>query len=427
MRTTFRHAVVQVLRSVQAGWMILGVTLIMLLLVESCARVQRARSGVDTPRNPVASGEPQATFDWFPGYTREYDATRPQVWRSFVYWGRRPGFKGQYVNVDSAGRRVTPQPLAPATPAARVFFFGGSTMWGTSQRDGHTIPAEAARRLQAIAGPGQRIEVTNLAENGYVMTQEILVLMRQLQAGNRPDVVVFYDGINDVGTTVQNGVAALPQNEAKRVAEFAMGRVIDRSGFERGLRKDMRAWKALAGAGIKQFALYDWAQSKKAPPAESYIGADSAARLTARMYGENARMIEALGTAYGFVPIFVWQPSLSSTTKQLTPYEQRTMQSIERSPYWRRQKETHQVIAPYLDSAMATVAPERFVNAIGLFKGDTMAVFTDRIGHNTEASIPRIVDSFWPVLEAAIQRQRAAAQRARPGTVAVTPVPQRTN
>jgi hypothetical protein len=206
-----------------------------------------------------------------------------------------------------------------------------------------------------------------------------------------------------------------------------MGRVLDRSGYERGLRRDMRAWRTLAGEGIKQLAFYDWILSKKALPEQSYIGADSAARLTARMYGENARMVEALGKAYGFVPIFVWQPSPSSTSKQLTPYEQRTMQSIERSPYWQRQKETHRVIGPILDSTMTSVAPGRFINAVGLFQGDTMAVFTDRIGHNTEASVPRIVGSFWPALEAAVKQRLASGQRADAGSLAVVPVSHRSN
>ena len=56
---------------------------------------------------------------------------------------------------------------------------------------------------------------------------------------------------------------------------------------------------------------------------------------------------------------------------------------------------------------MAIVAPARFVNAALLFKGDTLSVFVDRIGHNTEISVPRIVDAFWPALEGAVNRQRS--------------------
>ena len=93
-------------------------------------------------------------------------------------------------------------------------------MWGTSQRDDKTIPAEASRRLQALAGPSRRIEVTNFGENGYVLTQEVIELMLQLRKGNVPDIVVFFDGINDAGATVQWGEGGNTQNESKRVAEF---------------------------------------------------------------------------------------------------------------------------------------------------------------------------------------------------------------
>ena len=47
---------------------------------------------------------------------------------------------------------------------------------------------------------------------------EVLQLMLDLRTGERPDVVMFYDGINDVASAVQRGVAGDPQNESRRVA-----------------------------------------------------------------------------------------------------------------------------------------------------------------------------------------------------------------
>ena len=46
------------------------------------------------------------------------------------------------------------------------------------------------------------------------------MLELELQRGNVPDVVIFYDGVNDVFSTFQNGASGLPQNEASRVEEF---------------------------------------------------------------------------------------------------------------------------------------------------------------------------------------------------------------
>ena len=238
---TFTRLVRQLFESLRTVWLVLGVTLAFLFVLELCVRVthyvaerQRARRLAAVP---ASLRDPQESEPWFADFTREYDATRPQRWKSYVYFGRKPSFKGRYVNIDADGHRVTPQPSSPAEPAARVFFMGGSTMWGTEQRDSATIAAVAAQRLQGLAGPAGRIEVTNFGESGYVNTQELLELMLALRAGKRPDVVVFYDGINDVGTTVQYGVAGIPQNESKRVAEFDLGRAIDRSGFAQGMGK----------------------------------------------------------------------------------------------------------------------------------------------------------------------------------------------
>ena len=402
-----RQVVIKVWNALHAFWIIIGISLAILLVMESCTRIMDRSSAPRAPAN-----KPQASLPWYQDYTRDYDATRAQRWKSYVYFGRLPSYNGRYIQIDSAGHRVTPQPTTPAVPAAKVFFFGGSTLWGTDQRADHTIPAEASRRLQTLAGPGKRIEVRNLGETGYVTTQDFLALLLELRAGRVPDVVVFYDGINDVGTTVQFGTPGLPQNESKRAAEFALGRAIDRSGFEQGFSKDMKALRALGAEAIKQSALYNWAQSKKPRPQLTYISADSAARGTAHVYAENMRAVEALAKTYGFDALYVWQPNVHSTEKILTPFESALMKSIKADDFQRRNRETQQRIPPILDSAMATVAPGRFVDASSLFRGDTLAVYTDRIGHNTEAAVPPIVDAFWPTLQTLVTR-RLTATRAR--------------
>jgi len=416
MRNFVRSAAIRTWQFLHAFWLMIGMSLAILLLVESCVRVQRSISERASGVRPGAApaGDPQAKMPWFDEFTKEYDATRPQRWKSYLYWGREPSFKGRYVNIDSAGHRITPQAKNAEGPVARVFFFGGSTMWGTAQRDDHTIPAEAARRLMTLAAPLNRIEVTNFGESGYVTTQELIELELQLRAGQRPNVVVFYDGINDVGTTVQFGAPGIPQNESKRVSEFAMGRALDRSGFARGLKKDLTAEGILLREGFNQLALVDWIKSKKGSPPLTFISADSAARSTARVYAENMRIVEALSKAYGFQAIYVWQPSIHATPKPLTKFEERIRNGIKNNPFESRIRETQLAIPPIVDSAMATIAPGRFVDATSLFVNDTMSVFVDRIGHNTEASVPKIVDAFWPALEAAVQRSRAGVAAEAP-------------
>ena len=64
------------------------------------------------------------------------------------------------------------------------------------------------------------VEVRNLSELGYVSTQEVIGLYRELQEGYRPDVVIFYDGVNDTTSAVLSGQAGVTTNEINRHDEF---------------------------------------------------------------------------------------------------------------------------------------------------------------------------------------------------------------
>jgi hypothetical protein len=409
MNSSIRRIVVGSFEALRTTWLVIGATLVLFLLLEVGARIaQKPRADEDALPRVMLAGD-QRREPWYTQFNREYDATRGQRWRPYLYFGRNPSYTGQYISIDGAGHRVTPQPATPAEPAARVWFFGGSTMWGTSQRAEHTIAGEAATRLQALAGPGKRVEVVNFGETGYVNTQELLQLELELRAGHVPDVAVFYDGLNDVASTVQYGAPGIPQNEGKRAAEFAMGRALDRSSYGQGTSRDLSRLALLTGQAFQQLAITNWVKGLKPAPAQKYPPADSAARGTVQMYAGNVRLIEALAARYGFTPIYVWQPNLHASEKVLDPFEQRLRRQIAANAFHQRLQDVHRLIPPMVDSAMATIVPrDRFVQDAALFRGDTLPVYTDWLGHNTEVSVPRIVDTFWPALSAATQRALVA-------------------
>ncbi len=91
-------------------------------------------------------------------------------------------------------------------------------MWGYGVRDDSTVASLLSKRLAEKTG--YNAEVFNYGQIGYVSTQEVLLLYELLGQGLRPDVVVFYDGINDSFTAYQSGIAGLAQNESFRVREF---------------------------------------------------------------------------------------------------------------------------------------------------------------------------------------------------------------
>lgn len=129
------------------------------------------------------------------------------VYRSFIGW-RQIEHHAPGVNVGGPDlQRLTINPQ----PAERTaFFFGGSTIWGTGVADAETIPSHFAALTRMYA--------ENFGENGYTAHQSLVFLLQLLQTRPQPDLVVFYDGVNDVQAKCRIGLT--PQSHEKE-QEFA--------------------------------------------------------------------------------------------------------------------------------------------------------------------------------------------------------------
>lgn len=128
-------------------------------------------------------------IDWAAVHFAEYDKLTKGYYESFYEW-RRPAYRGRTINIDANGLRRTFRP-AGASPDKVIAFFGGSTTWGTGANDETTIPSFFARL-------NPDYEAINFGETGYIAHQSLNLFMRRYFEGFRPDVVVFYDGVNDV-------------------------------------------------------------------------------------------------------------------------------------------------------------------------------------------------------------------------------------
>ena len=123
---------------------------------------------------------------------------------------------------------------------------GGSSLWGFGARDDRTIPSILSRDLFEAKWD---VRIRNLAEIGYVNTQEVIALIRELQSGYRPDLVIFYDGVNDTTSALLEREAGLTTNEINRRREFNI------------LQSPSRLAGALVGNLIKDSGSYRFAQS----------------------------------------------------------------------------------------------------------------------------------------------------------------------
>jgi hypothetical protein len=117
---------------------------------------------------------------------------------SYIGWRRAP-FQGKTINLTGPyGQRATIGKADPGKPS--VYFFGGSTMWGTGADDANTIPSLVTQ----LGG----FRSANYGESAYTAHQNLTLLIQLLQEGHRPNVVVFYDGVNEVAHKCRSEITA---------------------------------------------------------------------------------------------------------------------------------------------------------------------------------------------------------------------------
>ncbi len=237
-------------------------------------------------------------------------------WSPYVYW-RRAAMSGKYVNIDADGHRKTWNPPDLPKRPIRVFMFGGSTTWGTGSRDEYTIPSQLSKILARQFGA--KVEVVNFGEGGYVNTQELISFIKEIERGNVPDIAIFYDGYNDVFSAFQNGVAGIPQNEINRVREFSLTKSGPRFYLEFVKRSNLFLLFTEGVGYLRHVTNREhWSRAY-----ESRVSNPSTERLITDLltiYGNNTRVLHAVGHEYNVRVFSFWQPSVY-TKPELTASE----------------------------------------------------------------------------------------------------------
>ncbi len=251
------------------------------------------------------------TQDWSKDYWREYHAAwdnRQLPFEPYLIWRNQP-FKGKALNIDAEGLRVTPGAEC-MSDSYKVFTFGGSTMWGTGVPDWGTIPAFLQSNLaERMDRP---VCVVNYAEQAWVSTQSVIQLMLALRAGNVPDLVIFYDGNNDVFAAYQSGLAGAPQNLNSLAARFE-----DRPETPPliTLISKTRIYKFLQRLALGK-------DTETIPTYETKgVDADALAAGISQAYLGNYEIVQRLASAYGFEAHLFWQTTLLAAEKPLTEEE----------------------------------------------------------------------------------------------------------
>lgn len=231
----------------------------------------------------------------------------------FMVWGVRK-WHGKFINTDDTEMGTWRRTVASSSEACRsaavqkVWVFGGSTVYGIGTPDWATIPSYLSRELNA--DPTACVEVTNLGAEGYVTNQEVILLSQQLKAGRKPDIAIFYDGVNEA--LVGGYSPGIPS--AHWNFEMIKTRVEGDADGTLVLLNHSHVFQ------LARLLLENYSQKRIPRYSDSELAAK--AESTLQNYEANLSLVHILASAYGFKSYFFWQPVLAFGTKPLVPFEQ---------------------------------------------------------------------------------------------------------
>ncbi|HUL72267.1 MAG TPA: SGNH/GDSL hydrolase family protein [Vicinamibacterales bacterium] len=217
--------------------------------------------------------------------------------------------------------RRTWNPDASTRPGATVYevgMFGGSTMEGQGAIDDETIPSQFSKLANAGGGPVV-YHVTNYGVGGYTFTQSVYKLLELLREGRHFDLVIFYDGANDIDYAYDFGEAgALAEEDLVRtrlegspwakmtqfgkeqlnacVLCFAVSVVARHTPF---LEDRLTPWLVRVRDAI-HFKKGKGEDTDEEPLAEEI----------AANYAQSHALLERIAAAYQLLYLDAWQPSL---------------------------------------------------------------------------------------------------------------------
>jgi len=253
--------------------------------------------------------------DWAPALAREEKASREVYdYKPYTVWRSHP-FQGQTVNIGADGLRRTANSHCERNEFT-IWMFGGSTMRGNGSPDWGTIPSQLAGMFEKA---GHAACVRNFGEGAWVSTQEVTQLMLALRSeARRPNLVIFYDGANDMYVPYQSGKADVHMNFDTIKNQFAAQRALRDGGFRYLMQTNTVQF-------VFALAAKSAAHKEDRPVPNSDL--DGLAKAAVNNYFGNMDTVQALAHQYGFEYAFFWQPVAYTSHKASAGDEQQIRDS----------------------------------------------------------------------------------------------------
>ncbi len=270
-----------------------------------------ATADLPPARDERAHSEAYAGSPWVERYFAELEAV-PFTYVPFL-GPRERSVHGRYINSMGGVRASYEPPGAAGEDALEVWFFGGSTLWGEGQRDGHTIPSEVARLAER---DGLTLRVVNFGERGYTAFQEFLVFERELARRPSPDVAVFYHGANELYSLLE-----APENLGDQPQIYQLGTYDEAFHRAPPLPGRQASVEPSVLEAYRRTGLVDrvgrWLGDQLVPPAQAQdapyqAGPASVARAldaADQIYRRSVHLVRHQAASHGVASLVFWQPA----------------------------------------------------------------------------------------------------------------------
>ena len=230
------------------------------------------------------------------------------VYEPFSLWKHLP-IKTKYITYDVSGYRVTVHPPKKSFRRKfQVFMFGGSTLAGDGIfRDQDLIPSQLAHLINK-KNNDTFYEFHNYAQSGFNQGNEVILLVRLLSQGARPDLVIFYDGVNDSLQRVGFGEPHMAYSSFVSAPKLGSMRDIFRRWFINWLRRKSAMLELLLPA-----------VPDPRPPSQFTTDPklmQGRAEQLSDFYFGNMDLVEKLSKGYGFKYVLILQPTLFTQSKR---------------------------------------------------------------------------------------------------------------
>jgi len=199
----------------------------------------------------------------------------------------------------------------------RVFVTGGSAAWGTGVKQDKNL-SSVAESLARNDFPEKVIRIISAGVGGYCSTQERIFIENWI-LGFSPDMVILFSGWNDTYYGFSGENILLEQDFLGYRARAEGGE----PGSPSSVRQEKPVFKNyfLKTHYYIDKALYKTRHEKKEVILAKILKRERPIESVIETLLWNLHILSSLSQRYGFRLVFVLQPSLFVTQKQLTPYE----------------------------------------------------------------------------------------------------------